>query len=113
MRPLVRSYGESSMVTRSPARTRMRLRRSLPARWASTVRSWSSWTLNRPLGNFSTTVPVTSILSSLLIFLAEDEVSEKYLIRKSEREWVIGPCVEQRLVGELERKYTALKIDRL
>src|SRR5262245_51035929 len=55
------------MVTRSPASTRMRLRRSRPARWASTTRSWSSCTLNRPLGNFSNTTPVTSILSSLLI----------------------------------------------
>src|SRR6476660_7062731 len=55
------------MVTRSPARTRMRLRRSLPARWASTTRSCSSCTLNKPLGNFSNTTPVTSILSSLLI----------------------------------------------
>src|SRR5215813_339817 len=55
------------MVTRSPARTRIRFRRNRPARWASTTRSWSSWTLNRPLGNFSKTTPVTSILSSLLI----------------------------------------------
>src|ERR1017187_4302341 len=47
----------------------MRLRRSRPARWASTTRSWSIWTLNLPLGNFSKTVPVTSILSSLLIDL--------------------------------------------
>src|SRR5580700_10853454 len=70
MRPLVRSYGDNSSVTRSPARTRIRLRRSLPARWARTVRSWSSCTLNNPLGNFSTTVPVTSMLSSLLIVLA-------------------------------------------
>ena len=45
------------------------LRGSLPANWASTIRSWSIWTLNRPLGNFSTTVPVISIQSSLLIFL--------------------------------------------
>jgi len=54
-------------VTRSPANTRIRLRLNFPARWARTVRSWSNWTLNSPLGNFSTTVPVTSILSSLLI----------------------------------------------
>src|ERR1017187_3447675 len=57
------------MVTLSPARTRMRLRRSLPARWARTIRSCSSCTLNSPLGNFSNTVPVTSMLSSLLINL--------------------------------------------
>src|SRR5580658_2336338 len=47
----------------------MRLRRNRPAKWASTTRSWSIWTLNLPLGNFSKTVPVTSILSSLLINL--------------------------------------------
>src|SRR5579872_1152354 len=47
----------------------MRLRRSLPARWARTTRSCSNCTLNRPLGNFSNTVPVTSMLSSLLIAL--------------------------------------------
>src|SRR3954454_470191 len=69
MRPLVRSYGESSRVTLSPASTRMRLRRNLPARWARTTRLCSSSTLKRPLGNFSRTVPVTSILSSLLIDL--------------------------------------------
>src|SRR5579871_4489624 len=69
MRPLVRSYGDNSMVTLSPARTRIRLRRRRPARWARTTRSCSSWTLNLPLGNFSRTVPVTSILSSLLIDL--------------------------------------------
>src|ERR1017187_1207160 len=57
------------MVTLSPARTRMRLRRSLPAKWAKTIRSCSSCTLNSPLGNFSNTVPVTSIQSSLLINL--------------------------------------------
>src|SRR3954467_4588815 len=47
----------------------MRLRRSLPARCANTTRLCSSSTLNRPLGNFSFTVPVTSMLSSLLIDL--------------------------------------------
>src|SRR5579872_4756823 len=51
----------------------MRLRRSRPAKWASTTRWCSSWTLNRPLGNFSKTVPVTSMLSSLLINLQEVE----------------------------------------
>src|SRR5574339_1137266 len=47
----------------------MRFLRSFPARCASTMRSCSNCTLNRPLGNFSTTVPVTSIQSSLLIVL--------------------------------------------
>src|ERR1051326_4868198 len=53
----------------------MRFRRNLPAKWARTVRSWSSCTLNRPLGNFSTTVPVTSMLSSLLILLPEQIIA--------------------------------------
>src|SRR4051812_18631274 len=47
----------------------MRLRRNLPARCARTTRLCSSSTLKRPLGNFSFTVPVTSMLSSLLINL--------------------------------------------
>src|SRR5580692_7747969 len=45
----------------------MRLRRNRPARCARTMRSCSSCTLNKPLGNFSRMVPVTSMLSSLLI----------------------------------------------
>src|SRR5579862_2329605 len=45
----------------------MRLRLSRPARCARTMRSCSSCTLNKPLGNFSRMVPVTSMLSSLLI----------------------------------------------
>src|SRR3954462_7053801 len=47
----------------------MRFRRSGPTRCARTTRSCSSFTLNRPLGNFSNSVPVTSIASSLLINL--------------------------------------------
>src|ERR1700682_1245113 len=47
----------------------MRLRRRRPAKCARTTRSCSSCTLKRPLGNFSRTVPVTSMLSSLLILL--------------------------------------------
>src|SRR4051812_18044000 len=47
----------------------MRLRRNLPARCARTTRLCSNSTLKRPLGNFSFTVPVTSMLSSLLIDL--------------------------------------------
>src|SRR5215470_18237624 len=45
----------------------MRLRRKRPAKCAKTTRLWSSCTLNKPLGNFSNTTPVTSMLSSLLI----------------------------------------------
>src|SRR4051794_662423 len=67
--PLVKSYGDSSSVTLSPAKTRMRLRRKRPARCARTTRLCSNSTLKRPLGNFSFTVPVTSMLSSLLIDL--------------------------------------------
>src|SRR5215471_15863362 len=69
MRPFVRSYGDNSSVTLSPANTRIRFRRNRPAKCANTTRSCSSCTLNRPLGNFSNTVPVTSMLSSLLINL--------------------------------------------
>src|SRR5262245_36548267 len=47
----------------------MRFRRRRPARCASTTRLCSNSTLKRPLGNFSRTVPVTSMLSSLLIDL--------------------------------------------
>src|ERR1700722_2188722 len=45
----------------------MRLRLNRPARCARTMRSCSSCTLNKPLGNFSRMVPVTSMLSSLLM----------------------------------------------
>ena len=69
MRPFVKSYGDNSNVTLSPAKTRMRLRRKRPARCARTTRSCSSCTLKSPLGKFSNTVPVTSMLSSLLIYL--------------------------------------------
>src|SRR5450759_2503280 len=72
IRPLVKSYGDNSKVTLSPARTRMRLRRKRPARCARTTRSCSSCTLKSPLGNFSNTVPVTSMLSSLLINLQSE-----------------------------------------
>jgi len=37
----------------------------LPAKWASTIFSWSNCTLNNPLGNFSTTVPVGHIEAGL------------------------------------------------
>src|SRR5581483_1301235 len=64
MRPLVRSYGESSSDTRSPFITLIRFRRSLPAMVASTDRPASSSTANMPALNFSVTLPITSIASS-------------------------------------------------
>src|SRR5580698_10491675 len=64
MRPLVRSYGESSSETRSPFMILIRFRRSLPAMVASTFGPDSSSIENIPALNFSTTLPVTSIASS-------------------------------------------------
>ena len=66
--PLERSYGESSIVTLSPGRIRMKFIRSLPLIWASTTCLFSSYTLNIALGSFSRTVPSTSITSAFDIF---------------------------------------------
>jgi hypothetical protein len=72
IRPLVRSYGESSTDTRSPFITLIRLRRSRPAIVASTVFPTSSSIENIPALNFSITLPVTSIASSFgRVFLSE------------------------------------------
>lgn len=67
MRPRVRSYGDTSTVTRSPANTRMRLRRMFPANVVST--SWPLCTVTRnvALGSNSVTVPSSSIASCLLM----------------------------------------------
>src|SRR5215510_10483843 len=67
MRPRVRSYGESSTLTLSPGRIRMKFMRILPDTWASTLWPLSSSTRNMALGSGSTTVPSTSIASSLAI----------------------------------------------
>src|SRR5436190_332062 len=65
IRPLVRSYGESSTRTRSPGRMRMKFIRSLPLICASTRWPFSSSTANIVLGSGSITVPSTSIASFL------------------------------------------------
>src|SRR5262245_34893471 len=67
IRPRVRSYGDSSTLTLSPGRIRMKFIRILPDTWASTLWPLSSSTRNIALGSGSTTVPSTSIASSLVI----------------------------------------------
>src|SRR5881296_4714840 len=64
IRPRVRSYGESSTLTRSPGRIRMKFIRILPLTCASTRWPLSSSTRNIAFGSGSTTVPSTSIASS-------------------------------------------------
>src|SRR5438105_8550824 len=66
IRPRVRSYGDSSTLTRSPGRMRMKFMRILPLTWASTRWPFSSSTRNIAFGRGSTTVPSTSIASSLV-----------------------------------------------
>src|SRR5579859_6995370 len=67
IRPRVRSYGETARVTRSPASTRMRKRRILPAMVASTSCPFVSFTRNIALGSNSSTMPSISIASSFAI----------------------------------------------
>src|SRR5271170_1091809 len=65
MRPRVRSYGESSTATRSPARMRMKFFLIFPEMWASTWCLFSSSTRNMAFGSGSITVAITSMASSL------------------------------------------------
>src|SRR5689334_9949705 len=65
MRPRVKSYGESSTATLSPARMRMKFLRILPETCARTWCLFSSSTRNIALGNGSMTVAMTSMASSL------------------------------------------------
>src|SRR5438309_3252620 len=65
MRPRLRSYGETSIVTRSPCRTRIRNRRMLPPNVDSTVWPFVSNTRNVAFGNTSVTCPSSCIGSSL------------------------------------------------
>src|ERR1700694_1122404 len=65
MRPRVRSYGESSTATLSPARMRIKFLRIFPEICASTWCLFSSSTRNIALGNGSMTVAITSMASSL------------------------------------------------
>src|SRR6476661_2922698 len=66
MRPRVRSYGESSTLTRSPCRTRIRNRRILPQSVAITSCPFSSATRNVVLGRTSLIVPSSSSASSFI-----------------------------------------------
>ena len=61
--PRVRSYGDNSTVTRSPAPTRIKLSLSLPERCAVTSCPLSSSTRNTALGRTSCTTPSISIVS--------------------------------------------------
>ena len=64
MRPRVKSYGESSTATLSPAKIRMKFFLILPETCASTWCLFSSYTRNMAFGNGSITVAITSIASS-------------------------------------------------
>src|SRR5690242_15906274 len=64
MRPRVKSYGESSTATLSPAKIRIKFLRILPETCASTWCLFSSSTRNMALGNGSMTVAITSMASS-------------------------------------------------
>src|SRR3954467_15663312 len=68
MRPRVRSYGESARVTRSPASTRMRKRRILPAIVASTEWPLLHVTRKVELRSSSITCPSISIATSFAIW---------------------------------------------
>src|SRR5271155_6275463 len=67
IRPRVRSYGESSTATLSPARMRIKFLRILPETCARTWCLFSSSTRNMAFGNGSSTVAITSIASSLVL----------------------------------------------
>src|ERR1035437_4930360 len=64
MRPRLRSYGLSSIATRSPGRIRMKFLRMRPETCARAWCLFSSSTLNSALGSVSTTTAITSIASS-------------------------------------------------
>src|SRR6266568_8193545 len=64
MRPRVKSYGESSTATLSPARMRMKFLRILPETCARTWCLFSSSTRNIAFGSGSITVAMTSMASS-------------------------------------------------
>src|SRR3954447_20587989 len=64
MRPRLRSYGDTSTRTLSPGFTRMRNRRILPARCASSSWSFSSLTRNIRFGRASVTSPSISSFCS-------------------------------------------------
>src|SRR6266436_10203453 len=65
MRPRVKSYGDSSTATLSPAKIRMKFLRILPETCARTWCLFSSSTRNIAFGSGSITVAMTSMASSL------------------------------------------------
>src|SRR5258706_7153926 len=65
MRPRVKSYGESSTATLSPAKIRIKFLRILPETCARTWCLFSSSTRNIAFGSGSITVAMTSMASSL------------------------------------------------
>src|SRR5437773_11199329 len=71
MRPLLRSYGESSTSTLSPGTTRMKFIRIFPEMCARTSCPFWSSTLNIALGRASDTVPSTSMTSLFDDFIAD------------------------------------------
>ncbi len=73
IRPLERSYGESSTFTLSPGIIRIKCMRILPAKCAKTIWPLSSLTLNWALGNASSITPSTSIESSLAMLFCQNE----------------------------------------
>lgn len=88
IRPLVKSYGDSSRETLSPFMILMRFRRSLPAIVARTVRPRSSSMENIPALNFSTTFPMTSIASSFGTLIFGNDFL--YTFRCSTKNYVCG-----------------------
>ena len=62
--PLVRSYGDNSMVTLSPGSILIKFILSFPEIWAKTLWPFSISTWNIAFGNASITVHSTSITSS-------------------------------------------------
>src|SRR4249920_1608151 len=69
MRPRVRSYGESSTVTLSPGRIRIKCMRIFPEMCARILWPLSNDTRNIAFGNVSFTVPCISITSSFGTYL--------------------------------------------
>ena len=76
IRPLDRSYGESSTNTRSPGKIRMKCIRIFPDTYARTLCPFASSTENDALGNDSLIVPSTSMTSfSRLLVMDFQEIS--------------------------------------
>ncbi len=67
IRPLVKSYGDSSIVTLSPGKIFIKCILILPEIWAKTLCPFSNFTLKVALGRVSTIVPSTLIGSSFAI----------------------------------------------